>query len=306
LSVLNVSSNPIIDLDQLGTLPNLTHLSAYSCNISSYTSADKYPNLKELFLSENNISTISNFNNPQLEKLNLVYNDLENLDGLSGLVNSPNLTQLMIGYNPIVSYCGISSVTQLKELDVSNNISINLQCLASLINLEYINFVNTSVEEEDVLSNYTKLTHLMLGSSVKSYSFLNDLPSLVEIYVILLYRDTSVLTNNREALEAAINRGVQVNEGNIINLFSIDQGIASVLSSYDHNNDTYINLYEAHDIKILDLSNVDVHSLYELDDLYSLETLTVKTTYLNLLPGSIDSQVIANLQNHGVTVNLIN
>ena len=201
LTRLEVPNKEIHDLTGLEFATNLTWLDLGS----EYVSGDGY-------INNNNISDFSPLSSlTSLERLYLDNTDIPDISVLSGL---PNLTVLDLSYNSILDYSPLSKLTSLEGLllrriylsDISDLISVlsglpNLTVLdlssndtisdffplSSLINLEWLSLIGSSISDVSWISSLTNLEWLLL-----SYNDISDITPLSNLTNL----ETVWLTNN--------------------------------------------------------------------------------------------------------------
>ncbi|NVM01949.1 MAG: leucine-rich repeat domain-containing protein [Candidatus Helarchaeota archaeon] len=126
----------------------------------------KIPQLKELYLSKNQINTVSIGNLTHLEKLDLSYNQITKIKNLENL---PQLKILNLEENPLEKMFGLEKLTQLKKLNLGNTQITKIEGMSNLINLEEFIFWGKwgfkkqkvpleNLEALGVLPNLKKLT----------------------------------------------------------------------------------------------------------------------------------------------------
>lgn len=93
---------------------------------------DKLKDLKELDISCNCLTSPSGLLNHSICKLNISFNRLETLEGLSKVINTQNLQILRCEGNLIANTVPLTSMGSLKILNLSSNFIERLQGLENL------------------------------------------------------------------------------------------------------------------------------------------------------------------------------
>jgi Leucine-rich repeat (LRR) protein len=122
----------------------------------------KFPNLRELNLSDNNLVTLKGFGYlPKLKILTVSSNKLETLisspndDGYpKGLLGLTGLEVLDISFNSITDLYGLNfaPLKELKILNASNNNIIKLEHIDHLLDLREIDLSNNRIRQFDASS----------------------------------------------------------------------------------------------------------------------------------------------------------
>eukprot|EP00913_Durusdinium_trenchii_P011475 g10774.t1 len=120
LRSLDLSSNNIRVMENLGAMPKLRELKLDSCQISRISGLEKCPSLVKLHLEDNEISSIEGLEKLfSLEVLNLERNKLSRLG--RGLMKLSKLKELRIALNELTSLEGLQGLGALEVLDASRN-----------------------------------------------------------------------------------------------------------------------------------------------------------------------------------------
>jgi len=302
LEKLDISMNNITSLDTLGSLPNLIHLYAGRLPATEFNNVSRFPELEYLDVSWGSLNSISGFNNPKLAFLDFYDAEFTNLDGFTGLVNSPLLTEIRAGQNGLTDVCGIKDVVSIQQLLIETNNISDISCLDKLVNVTTIQIINNAVSDITVLANMTKLVEVNLGAGDYDLSVLTSLPDLQKLYIHMPALDVPLDSNNRIVLETLIDNGVFVHGGNIIDFGSISGALASILEVFDLDNSNGIDLHESRNILDLDLSSIQIYSLNSINELASLQTLSINITNMDVSVGSYNRDIIEQLQANNVIV----
>ncbi len=169
-----------LDLNPLSNLTELKHLELELCN-SNLSPIKNLIGLKELKLSgENlNLNPISKLIN--LEILNLNY--MVDLDGIPELGGDPRGLIKFISELDEIDFSSISSLLNLRELDLSSNNIVNLELIiTNLTKLEKLNLESNDIGSLDSLSNLVNLTHLNLkNNEISNLNPLSNLKNLTHL-----------------------------------------------------------------------------------------------------------------------------
>lgn len=122
--------------EQLASITSLNCIGDGSNKIEDTTGLEKMTALTQLYLVDNNLSSIDISNNTALTQLNLGYNNLSSID----LSKNTALTELYLYYNNLSSI-DVSNNTALEYLDLSNNAIFDFSSARNL-NLTSKNFRN--------------------------------------------------------------------------------------------------------------------------------------------------------------------
>lgn len=145
--------------------------------LSSINFMDKFYNLTDLSLPENNISDISVLKN-KTNLTNLILNGspISN-ESVKVIGNLKNLNQLNIGYTGINDYTWITQLSKLSTLYVNNNklSDLNVQPISQLTQLYDLYIYNNNLTDLRIFKNM-KSTHLIQAAGNK----ISDLAPLLE------------------------------------------------------------------------------------------------------------------------------
>lgn len=185
LTSLDISGyEQITDIDQLSSLSNLTE-AAFSSKLEGLDVVLALTKLKKLTLWNTGLTDFSALADlPDLQSLNLSYNEGIDLSSLKGLTNvtelsvtdcdltdiSPlstftKLTHLDISWNDITNIDALAGLTDLKSLDLYFNYPDSLSALTGLTGLTKLNVSNCKAEDFSVVAGLNKLESLGFISS---------------------------------------------------------------------------------------------------------------------------------------------
>ena len=98
-------------------LQRLVQLSLNDRHVKDMTGIDACPNLRLLYLRNNQIPAITHLDHLHLTHLDLQYNYIERLEGLEGC---PSLTHLYLSFNRIKEITSLAGPVALQELHLSS------------------------------------------------------------------------------------------------------------------------------------------------------------------------------------------
>jgi len=153
-------------------------------NISDLSSLEtrKLTELKELSLSGNEISEISNIKN--LNRLLVLYLVGNKITKISGLDNQTNLRDLHLDINRITKIDNLNHLEHLEWLGLSNNNLNTIENIDCLTNLKYLDLSHNHIEHVNGLETLTNLEYLNLsGNPLKNISGLEKLTKLKTVKI---------------------------------------------------------------------------------------------------------------------------
>ncbi|MHC6181195.1 leucine-rich repeat domain-containing protein [Clostridium sp. JNZ X4-2] len=189
ITELDVTGKNILDLGGIENLTSLETLNLTSnrkLNVDTISKLNELPHLEYLDLSStpvDDLSVLSGLSHLQSLKLymNSKYDGFANLDGLKSLTN---LKELDLSDNPIGDINGLKDLTNLEKLNLEDTCSTNttisdISVLSGLKNLQYLNLSRNNVEDVSSLGDLTNLQYLDLDSNpVNNISALSKLTNL--------------------------------------------------------------------------------------------------------------------------------
>lgn len=125
LAVIDLSHNAIREIPQLlfESLPSLTVLNLHHNLLQEFDggSMDQLNTVKTLDLSYNDLVNLTNLALPELESLNLGWNNIQTIDSCM-FCQTKNLTNLVLDGNPLTAFktSVFSSLTELRNLSMSS------------------------------------------------------------------------------------------------------------------------------------------------------------------------------------------
>lgn len=168
------------ELEVIGSISTLTHLTMADCGLSSIEALENAHNLVYLDLNGNTIRNISVLSGmPNLQELYMAHNALTDLSALS---NVTSLQKLDVSYNSLSSIAPICGITNLTWLDVSNNKLTNLGAVDNLKNLVHFAAAYNALENVSQLTDCTQLQILNISNNnIIDISGLGVLKNLQEL-----------------------------------------------------------------------------------------------------------------------------
>lgn len=244
--------------------------------------------VKNELVSNNIISktqtTITKNHMAQVKKLNLdglISNDVTSINGLKWLTN---LEELDLSNNGIDNIDFASGAKNLKKLNVNNNNISTLEKLKQHTNIEYLNISNNLINDLDYVHRFTKLKYLDISSN--SISDITNVGNLINLESLFL--NNNKLSVFKDAL-SALNNLKELGLGNCGLTFTDIKSIGFI----DKNNITYLdlsgtnvnlnNVVEFRNLSTLILKNSNLAGadISKLNDLPKLEYLDISNNSLN-------------------------
>ena len=289
-----------LTLEQPGTLSELSHFTGLrSLTVQNVSGLDfsilsKLPNLQYLDLSGCTISS----------------NSLQAIGGLT------MLKTLKLSGCALTSVDGLSQLTALEELDLSNNIINNIGVLSLMLDLKTINLANNPITSIAGLSTCKQLEQLDISNcDVSSLSSLADKDNLHSL----------LAPNNKIASLEELSRCTLLEELNVQSNLISDISVLSRLSKLrifmaDNNQITAIPMFDA-ETSTLQQFSIDYNQVQDLSGLSGLSQLNyVNADYnaitdlkplaecfnlvqLNVWDNPVLPEDVKLLQDYGVIVN---
>ncbi len=205
----------------------------------------------------------------EMETVTRIWSYKDGISDLTGLEYAVNLYELNLrGDNTITNIESLAGLEKLDYVDLDNNQISDISPLANLVNLKNLSLSNNQISDISVLSNLKNLRSINLSDN--PISDINSLLGLENLYGLYLdgnsIKDISMLANLKRLSYISL-AGNQISD-------------ISILSEFEY-------LYE------LDLANNQISDISALLGLNNLE-------YLNLSNNQIsDISVLGNLENLG-------
>jgi len=150
----------ISDLTGLEYAPNLRFLYLYDNEISDISVVSGLTKLIRLELDNNQIIDISAVSGlTRMVELELSHNQISDISAVSGLTN---LTYLGLHNNQIIDISAVSGLTNLTKLDLEYNRISNISAVSGLTNLRTLWLDNNQIIDISAVSGLTDLTWLLL------------------------------------------------------------------------------------------------------------------------------------------------
>lgn len=168
LRLLNLSHNPLKMVDGSFSKRLQISIDISHCLLETSPKAFGNVNLKDIYLSHNNINSIEPNTFPNLELLDLSYNKLGHLKAnvFSGLYVEKSLN---LSFNPLSSLEGVFNHSKIKNVTLTD-ISLTKLTPKDLVGLDFIEHLNLNDNGIRELSNNTfdqlpKLKHIWLDNN---------------------------------------------------------------------------------------------------------------------------------------------
>lgn len=143
LTILNLASNTLRNLEVIGHMSALTELNLKHNAVTDLSALSSLRNLETLDLSYNSITDLSPLANCQkLKILDAGNNSISQISGVDSLVL---LTSLSLDYNKLTDVSALANCKELTKLSLSNNQITDISALSALMKLENLNFAYNSV-----------------------------------------------------------------------------------------------------------------------------------------------------------------
>lgn len=180
LEKIDLSHNKIQNIDELGSLTNLSVVLLNNNEIESLDGLKKLENLRSLDVGHNKIQDISLLANlRELLFLCLTCNEITSLDALENLTN---LRQFDASYNRIENIAVLGHLLRLTKLLLNNNKIENLTALEKLSSLQCLNLSSNLIEDIKELGFLSELSELLLHNNQIAY--ISPINSLVKLQVL--------------------------------------------------------------------------------------------------------------------------
>ncbi len=282
---LSLVGNQINNVEFLSKMPKIEILDLGFNNVvlDNFNLLSNFVNLKEIYLNDNNISSVNGINNlDNLEILNLESN---NITFINGITNLQNLTNLYLTTTSINYINGLSSLGSA-DLDLysitANAVDITADSLKDnnfqTVNLSYkiinnFDFLENLTYIKELDLSYTDITNLTYVSGLNRLEILyinknydnNKIQDIASLENLTSLKILSLNNNNISDIKPLINL-VNLEELNLINnnIISIKLNELSNNSVFDNMSSlTYLNLAENEFTELVGLNNME--SLKVLD-----------------------------------------
>ena len=258
--ILNITNSLIYETETL-------HLEEKK--ISNLSGLESFENLKKLYLSNNNLSSIDELkycgymeelyvpNNPNignnnsaienmtyLTKLDLSTTGMTNIENLKNLITKwqkddyYTLTYLNISNNEIGNIEKIGMINSLEELHISNIGIANLEEVEILTNLKTLNASGNKIEEITPLKGLSKLKFLTIsGNKIKDITPISKIALDTLDFSNNKVKDVSSLTRTYTTIKMDTNQISDISnfEGKLITTFSVtNQKISQTIDNAEN------------------------------------------------------------------------
>lgn len=181
LRSLDLSSNNIREMENLGGMAKLRELKLHSCQLSRIQGLHQCPSLVSLHLEDNFISVIEGLE--KLCSLEALFLERNRIHKLGQGLRRVKLRELRLGHNQLESLEGLEGLVSLEVLDAGHNHiqTISADHLKGLRKLDDLQLAGNQLSSLSFLSNSDlrkSLALLDLSDNRISTSSLNHLPSL--------------------------------------------------------------------------------------------------------------------------------
>eukprot|EP00930_Biecheleria_cincta_P082775 TRINITY_DN7242_c0_g2_i2.p1 TRINITY_DN7242_c0_g2~~TRINITY_DN7242_c0_g2_i2.p1 ORF type:complete len:711 (-),score=136.84 TRINITY_DN7242_c0_g2_i2:66-1892(-) len=181
LRSLDLSSNNIREMENLGGMAKLRELKLHSCQISRIQGLHQCPSLVSLHLEDNFISVIEGLE--KLCSLEALFLERNRIHKIGQGLRRVKLRELRLGYNQLESFDGLDGMVSLEVLDAGHNQieTISADHLKGLRKLDDLQLAGNQLSSLGFLSNSDlrkSLALLDLSDNRISTSSLSHLPSL--------------------------------------------------------------------------------------------------------------------------------
>ncbi len=190
LEILHAENNEICDLSTLDDLISLEELWLSNNDLGcggfgvspNFDSLENAPNLRELYLDSNGLTSIEGLRGRDLSLETLHINDNE-LTDITPIGAYTGISELVINNNNIVNIDDLSGMTGLDSIDLSHNDIIDFSDLLSIPNVETVNLsFNNITSIPDISTSWPLLSVLNLSSNdLNDTSGVNGHPTIEEL-----------------------------------------------------------------------------------------------------------------------------
>lgn len=170
---LQLSMSAIRDISPLSSLTNLRNLDLHNTWVTDLSPLKGLSKLMSIDLSNTEVGDLTPLTGlHQLRYLNLSYTPVTSVSPLEGLT----LQFLYVGMTALSNFDPLTTLTRLKDLDLSRTLIDDLSPLIPLSSLHFLDLYGTKVKDLEPLKMFTCLRLLNVRDTmVKDYSPLRDL-----------------------------------------------------------------------------------------------------------------------------------
>ncbi|XP_022999515.1 protein phosphatase 1 regulatory inhibitor subunit PPP1R7 homolog [Cucurbita maxima] len=197
LTELYVSKNEVVKMEELDHFHQLQILELGSNRLRVMENLRNLVNLQELWLGRNRIKAVNLCGLRCLQKISLQSNRLTSMTGFEGCIA---LEELYLSHNGISKIEGISTLVNLRILDVSSNKLTSVSGTEKLTRLEDLWLNDNQIESlesisEDVAGSREKLTTIYLENNPCAKTP-NYFARLKQIFPNIQQIDSEIFTKN--------------------------------------------------------------------------------------------------------------
>lgn len=257
---------------------NIRNIDLSNTNISDISHLNRFANLNTVDVSNNKISNVYSIGTLNLREANLSNNYITDI---SNLRNNNELTKLNLSSNNIVDLSPLSPLTNLVNLDVSNNGKAlknvggyDISPLSTLVNLETLNLNNDGIQNIDSLEDLDKMKDIDLSNNgiqdingIENMAVLQNL-NLSSNYLI---SDISVIKNLENIVSIDLS-------GNSVRDLSALKNLSNLTNlNLEYNKIVDVTpLQDLLQLQKLRLNDNKINNVYPLISLTNLNTLYIK------------------------------
>jgi Leucine-rich repeat (LRR) protein len=159
LTHLDISDNPLQNINILSAFTNLTYLEAAGNQITDLNPLSNLTQLTSLFLDGNQISDISPLSS--LVNLSLLGLSDNQISDISTIANMPELRILYLASNDISDISPLAN-TILGDIILADNQIEDITPLAGLTSMYSLNLTSNKITSIEALANMNRIVHLQL------------------------------------------------------------------------------------------------------------------------------------------------
>lgn len=287
------------------TLRNAVNLKMIDLTDNNFKSLDsvfaegvKYGNLREVYLSSNQLTDINALQRaPMVTYLSLSNNGLTT-EGTAAIANYPYLQYLSLAHNKIDSVENLTGLKYLIELRLHNNMLTDVRALRSLVNLEILYLGHNQIQDIGFFNTLTALELLYVNDN--KISDISTLTTLSKLEII------NVSNNNISSLSVLRNyTGTLMEiyaENNKLTDFSFINGASKLHILMLAGNNSEIAqanmstwLSGLGELEVLTLSDITLTDLSFLESMNKLARLDIANCGLSAFTGDVSNiELIAN------------
>ena len=276
LEELGIADHPVSDISPLGALNALTTLDLQGTRVSDIANLGAKPNLQRLFLSRSLVREIKDFAfAPAITELYLTNLQLENIDAITSLTK---LTVLKADHNQFQTVALPAGSSTYRFIDLSNNPALSAITGLDGVNAitDFLNLSDTALTEISLIPQNLRINRLYIGgeqlTDIQHLSTLSGLDNLVLYYASKL-EDLTVVGQLTQL------QGLEIRNLPKLTNLKFLEGLGNLdrFYLYESRNVSDFSglsgLFNASDIRLNRLGNLDLAPLADLDNLEQLELI---------------------------------